>query len=163
MKNNFKNVSGNSLHELQNLMYRIAVEINTFSHVAEHLPATLTTALNEYRESINEEVNGREEQAYNEAEARESRQQFKPHAGITLTNTGCIEIEVHPSGDGVKYRFNYGQDLTTEEILEAEIQYTNPGDGEEEEDGRAYFIHPNSRGAEEGIKYFLDEAMKFDR
>jgi hypothetical protein len=76
--------------------------------------------------------------------------EFKPHAAITLSNAGGIEIMLNRSNDGVYYRFNYGQDLTKEKIYEKEILYTTP---ESEEESQPYFKHRNT-------KYFLSEAMR---
>lgn len=76
--------------------------------------------------------------------------EFKPHATITLSNSGGIEIMLNRSQDGVYYRFNYGQDnLQDEEILEAPIDY--------DMDGEAYFMHITDNG---GTAYYLTEAMK---
>jgi hypothetical protein len=36
--------------------------------------------------------------------------EFKPHAFITISNHGGIEIMLNRSNDGVYYRFSYGQD-----------------------------------------------------
>lgn len=80
-------------------------------------------------------------------------QEFTPHASITLSNVGGIEIMVNRSADGVYYRFNHGQDnLQDEPIEEAEILYTLSDI--EEEDNRAYFEH-------NGTAYFLDQAIKY--
>lgn len=50
--------------------------------------------------------------------------EFNPNGFYTISNAGGIEVEVNESGDGVRYRFNYGQDdLENEEIYEAEIIY----------------------------------------
>lgn len=76
---------------------------------------------------------------------------FVVHAGITLTNTGGIEIMLNRSNDGVYYRFNYGQDnIEKEKIYEKEILYTCPND---EEESLPYFKHGHT-------KYFLNEAIK---
>ncbi len=81
---------------------------------------------------------------------------FTPHAFITLCNTGGIEIMLNRSNDGVFYRFNYGQDLTKEDIFEAEIVYLYGEDTESNEDANAGFYH----GEDESIFYSLNEAMK---
>jgi hypothetical protein len=46
--------------------------------------------------------------------------EFTPMGVMCLTNFGGIEIELSHCGDGVRYRFNYG-DLS--EPVEAEIEY----------------------------------------
>jgi hypothetical protein len=79
---------------------------------------------------------------------------FIPHAYITLSNCGGIELMLTRSNDGVFYRFNYGQDLTTTEIFEAEIVYINDEDNEDVSE--AGFYH----GEDESIFYSLNEAIK---
>lgn len=75
-------------------------------------------------------------------------QQFKPHASITLSNHGGIEIMFNRSCDGVYYRFNYGQDnLDKERIKEAEILY--------DKDGETYFKAGRTI-------YYLNQAMRID-
>lgn len=80
--------------------------------------------------------------------------EFKPHAGITLSNHGGIEIMLNRSNDGVYYRFNYGQDLSKEEIFEAPIIHLF---GEDDEEGNPGFYHSE----DESIFYSLNEAMRF--
>jgi hypothetical protein len=81
--------------------------------------------------------------------------EFTPHAFITLSNCGGVEIMLHPSGDGVYYRFNYGQDnLDSEEIFEAPIKYLFGED--DDEPCNTGFYHDE----DEDIFYSLDEAMK---
>ena len=82
--------------------------------------------------------------------------EFTPHAFITLSNCGGIEIMLHRSGDGVYYRFNYGQDnLENEHIYEAEIEYTEDGEG---------FINHQHLGERQpnGTRYYLNEAMRIN-
>lgn len=82
--------------------------------------------------------------------------EFTPHAYITLSNMGGIEIMLNRSNDGVYYRFNYGQDnLQAEEIFEAEITTLF---GEDDEEGNAGFYH----GEDETIFYPLNEAMRIN-
>jgi hypothetical protein len=50
------------LKEVQNLMYRIATEINNFRHVSEYVPEYLTKQINSFKESVNDEMNKRENQ-----------------------------------------------------------------------------------------------------
>jgi hypothetical protein len=86
--------------------------------------------------------------------------EFTPHAAITLSNCGGIEIMIDRRGDGLYYRFNYGQDnIEQEEIFEAEILYSN----EEEHEGEAYFIHQSSgeNKPNQYSVYYLSEAIKF--
>jgi hypothetical protein len=74
--------------------------------------------------------------------------EFKPHAFITESNSGGIEIMLNHSCDGIFYRWNYGQDnLDKEEIFEAEIQYDQEGD--------TYFMH-------KARAIYLTEAMRIN-
>lgn len=85
--------------------------------------------------------------------------EFTPHAAITLSNNGGIEIMVNQSGDGVFYRFNYGQyDIESEVIFEAEIDYWM-ADSEDDSstDNAAFFTHGDGDNA---CRYFLNEAMR---
>lgn len=85
--------------------------------------------------------------------------EFIPNAFITLTNTGGIEIMLNRSGDGLFYRFNYGQsDLENEYIYDAEIDYVSEEEGEEAEAG---FWHYNT-GSNPAIFYPLSLAMKIN-
>lgn len=79
---------------------------------------------------------------------------FIPHAYITLSNCGGIELMLNRSNDGLFYRYNYGQDLNTTEIFEAEIVYINEENNEDVSE--AGFYH----GEDESIFYSLNEAMK---
>jgi len=82
--------------------------------------------------------------------------QFTPHAYITLSNCGGIELMLNHSGDGVSYRFNYGQDnLQDSEIFEAEITCLF---GEDDEEGNTGFYHMNDPGSE--IFYSLNSATR---
>lgn len=85
--------------------------------------------------------------------------EFTPHAYITLSNSGSIEIMFNRSNDGAYYRFNYGQDnLENEEIFEAEILYSVSE--HEEDDCLPYFEHNyNDNGS---VSYFLNEAMRIN-
>jgi len=83
--------------------------------------------------------------------------EFTPHAFITLSNYGGIEIMLNRSNDGVFYRFNYGQDnLQDEQIFDAEIVYLYGEDTESREDANAGFYH----GEDESIFYSLNDAMR---
>ena len=65
---------------------------------------------------------------------------FKPHAYLTLTNLGGIEIEINDTNESVRYRYygNVGR-------KPCKISYTNKG--------RAYFrVY--------GRRYYLDEFMR---
>lgn len=73
---------------------------------------------------------------------------FTPHAFITDSNVGGIEIMLNKSNDGVFYRWNYGPDLSKEEIFEAEIQF--------DQEGEPYFMHAGCR------VIYLTEAMKIN-
>lgn len=84
--------------------------------------------------------------------------QFTPHAFITLSNLGCIEIMLNRSNDGVYYRFNYGQDnIENEEIFESEILFEEEC---EERAGESYFIHQPSNSTHS--VYYLSEAMRIN-
>lgn len=86
-------------------------------------------------------------------------QTFTPQAFITLSNSGGIELMINHSGDGVSYRFNYGQDnLDKEEIFEAPITYLYGEDTESNEDANVGFYH----GEDESIFYSLSEAMRIN-
>ena len=84
--------------------------------------------------------------------------QFTPHAFITLSNHGGIEIMLNRSNDGVYYRFSYGNDLSKEDIFDAEILYSE----EEGKEGEPYFIHQTSGKGKENVYsvYYLSEAMR---
>ena len=84
--------------------------------------------------------------------------EFTPHAFITLSNLGGIEIMLNHSNDGVYYRFNYGQDnLQDEYIYEAELEYKT--DNEDSEDVESGFHHYNT-GNNPAIFYSLSQAMR---
>ena len=66
---------------------------------------------------------------------------FEVHGLYTICNAGGIEVEIHPSGDGIRYRFNYGQDnLQDEEIFETKIIY-EPNEDDPAGDFEAGFLH----------------------
>ncbi len=88
-----------------------------------------------------------------------TNKEFTPQAFITLSNSGGLEIMLNRSNDGVYYRFSYGNDLSKEEIFEAEILYSE----EEDREGEAYFIHNKGRGKIDSYTvYYLSEAMKIN-
>ena len=58
----------------------------------------------------------------------EQNSTFVVHAGTHITNTSWIEIELHPSGDSLRYRICWGQE--DPEIHETEILYMEDEDGE---------------------------------
>jgi hypothetical protein len=76
--------------------------------------------------------------------------EFKAHASTHISNTGGIEIMIHPSGDGLYYRFVPDRD---EEVFEAEIQYKD--DEDDPNNTIAYFMHGE-------CEYRLDEFMRHD-
>lgn len=87
---------------------------------------------------------------------------FTVHGAAHISNTGGIEIELHPSGDGLRYRLNYGQDLENEPIIEAEIEYLpNPDLDETSEDyfGPAFYVGEG----ENKVIWFLSEFMVVNR
>ena len=65
---------------------------------------------------------------------------FKPHAALTISNCGGIEIEINETGEAVKYRY-FGK-IGRRTCM---IQYTTAG--------RAFFRIRNQR-------YYLDEFMR---
>lgn len=88
--------------------------------------------------------------------------QFTPHGATHLTNTGGIEIELSRDGEAVRYRYNYGQDLVKEEIVEAEIVYReNPDlDGTTDDEGQGgYPCFVVGEGENETV-YFLADFMR---
>ena len=53
------------------------------------------------------------------------QEEFTPHGYLCTCNFGGIEIEIHPSGDSLRWRYNFGEEdpnLNTD-IKEAEIQH----------------------------------------
>ena len=91
--------------------------------------------------------------------------EFTPHAFITLSNSGGIEIMLNRSNDGVYYRFNYGQNLDNEFIYDAEIEYefynVDSEDGEGGENNDAGFWHYNT-GSNPPVFYSLSNAMRIN-
>lgn len=73
-----------------------------------------------------------------------SPERFKAEVYLQESNFGGIELMMNVSGDGVYYRWSYGQDLTKELIYEAEIENDDTG---------AYFMHGDTR-------YDLNNFMK---
>lgn len=63
MKVALKNIDQNSLTELLELMRRIQSEIETFSHVSEHLPKGLTDRIDAFQEKLGNEYESRENEA----------------------------------------------------------------------------------------------------
>lgn len=55
-----KNINQNSLTELLDLMRRIQSEIDTFRHVSEHLPKSLTKQIDSFQNKLGEEFDRRE-------------------------------------------------------------------------------------------------------
>lgn len=70
---------------------------------------------------------------------------FKPSGTIPISNHGGAEIMLNNSQDRVHYRFNFGQDLEKEEIMEAEIQ--------DDQEGEPYFISGRTI-------YYLNQMIK---
>ena len=64
------------------------------------------------------------------------QEQFIPHGWMLLTNCMGIEIELHPDGDSLRWRYNYGQDDidNKQQVTEAEIVY------EPDEDNTGEFL-----------------------
>ena len=84
--------------------------------------------------------------------------EFTPHAHITLSNWGGIEIMINRSCDGVYYRFNYGQDdIEKEEIFEQEIIFKIGAEDAEGDEAEAGFIHEGTEGNQ---FYSLSEAIR---
>jgi hypothetical protein len=80
---------------------------------------------------------------------------FKPNGAICLFNTGGIEVMTDERGDGLYYRFSYGQDnIQNDKIFEAEIEYLENEDIEDQENKfEAAFIHAE-------CTYFLSTCMR---
>ena len=53
-------LSDNELKELQNLMYRITNEIDTFKHVSDFIPNKVVLSIDKFKEKVNTECNKRE-------------------------------------------------------------------------------------------------------
>lgn len=60
--NKLKTIYNNDLSELQSLMYEIEAQIHRYRHVSEHLPKSVTNALNEFRGKVNTERERREDE-----------------------------------------------------------------------------------------------------
>jgi len=84
--------------------------------------------------------------------------EFTPHAFITISNMGGIEIMLNRSADGVFYRFNYGQgNLQDEHIYDAEIEYTL------DDEPQAFINHQHIGDRQpNGTRYYLSEAMRIN-
>jgi len=79
--------------------------------------------------------------------------EFNPNGFYTISNCGGIEVEINSSGDGVRYRFRYGQDdLENEEIFETDIIY-EPDEDDPSGDFIAGFLHGD-------IFYSLNNVMR---
>jgi hypothetical protein len=61
-----KKIYQNDLEELECLMNRISFEIEKYSHVSEHLPKKLLNELEKFSDKVNDELNRREEELFNE-------------------------------------------------------------------------------------------------
>lgn len=88
-----------------------------------------------------------------------------PQAGMMECNHGGIEIYLHPSGDGVYWRRNWGEDSITE-WKKTIIDYSsidNEGKGFTSEDGEPYFIIGNKNENGKEWMYFLNEFIRYDR
>jgi hypothetical protein len=55
-----KDLSDNDLKELQNLMYRITNEIDTFKHVSDFIPNKIVLSIDKFKDKVNTECNKRE-------------------------------------------------------------------------------------------------------
>lgn len=92
----------------------------------------------------------------------EKYKNWKPEGFMQLTNWGGIELKIIDNGEGVQYRFNYGDD-DFKPVLEADVEW-----GIDEED-----IDPETDDNGEPIsepyfsigddKYFLKNFMRTDR
>lgn len=73
------------------------------------------------------------------------KKEFKPTGYYCVSNCGGIECEINWCGDGVRYRWTYGN--PKEKVSRwQEIKYTAKG--------RAYFVCNRRR-------YYLDEFMRY--
>lgn len=52
--------------------------------------------------------------------------EFTVHGVLLLNNWGGIELELSRCGEGLRYRFNFGE--PSEDSFEAEIEYDSAGD-----------------------------------
>ena len=69
------------------------------------------------------------------------QEKFTPTGGMHTSNTGGIEVELHPDGDALRYRFVYGQpDIDDEPVIEAEIVYEPDEDEPEGELLAGFYI-----------------------
>ena len=71
---------------------------------------------------------------------------FNPCAGLCLSNWGGIEVEINSYGDGIRYRFNFGEPEKEKVSRWQEIKYSASG--------RPYFVCHRRR-------YYLDEFMRY--
>ena len=55
-----KDLSDNDLKELQNLMYSITNEIDTFKHVSDFIPNKVVLSIDKFKDKVNTECNKRE-------------------------------------------------------------------------------------------------------
>lgn len=86
---------------------------------------------------------------------------FTPHGTHIFNNWGGIELELNRSNDGVRYRFNFGED-TELEVFEAEIiEVDNPDwDGTDDNDNQMLsgFEHTTKNGDVE--IYYLQDFLR---
>lgn len=55
-----KDLSDSDLKELQNLMYSITNEIDTFKHVSDFIPNKVVLSIDKFKDKVNTECNKRE-------------------------------------------------------------------------------------------------------
>lgn len=84
---------------------------------------------------------------------------FTPQGAHVLNNYGGIEIELAHSGEGLRYRFNFGNGPS--EAIEAEIVYLENEDlqGTEDNDGTDTFPAFYVGEGENKTAYFLADFM----
>ena len=83
---------------------------------------------------------------YNSEKNGDAWEDFRVDGSTHISNTGGIEVELDPSGDGLRYRIHTGEGYT--EPVEAEIEY--------DEEGEPYFMHGE-------IKWELNNFMRSNR
>lgn len=85
---------------------------------------------------------------------------WKPDGVMTLNNWGGIELKVTDDGEGVEWRYNYGNPDQINTINEADLEWGYDEDDYEKDDDdnpylRQYFMVGDTR-------YYLDQFMRID-
>jgi hypothetical protein len=114
-------------------------------------------------QSIVDVINNVDE-SLNESYDEYSTEEFSPDGTMILNNWGGIEVQINNSGDGLRYRYNYGEE--PDEVKEAEIEWFPDPDTDEEAntpdgDEREYLAGFKVEGEDE--PYFLRDFMRTNR